>query len=73
MLKGGKMHERYNPYHPNYILSIGAYIGWFLGGFDGLLYAHSVAFCSNSDYITGLTVAILHKKLSSSTGFKGYF
>ncbi|PRR78432.1 Holin family protein [Clostridium liquoris] len=50
---------------------IGAYIGWFLGGFDGLLYA-LVAFVV-LDYITGLMVAILEKKLSSSIGFKGIF
>ena len=51
--------------------AIGAYIGWFLGGFDGLLYA-LVAFVV-LDYITGLMVAILEKKLSSSIGFKGIF
>ena len=50
---------------------IGAYIGWFLGGFDGLLYA-LVAFVV-LDYITGLMVAVLEKKLSSSIGFKGIF
>ena len=52
-------------------VAIGAYIGWFLGGFDGLLYA-LVAFVV-LDYITGLMVAILDKKLSSSIGFKGIF
>ena len=51
--------------------AIGAYIGWFLGGFDGLLYA-LVAFVV-LDYITGLMVAVLEKKLSSSIGFKGIF
>ena len=51
--------------------AIGAYIGWFLGGFDGLLYA-LVAFVV-LDCITGLMVAILEKKLSSSIGFKGIF
>ena len=50
---------------------IGAYIGWFLGGFDSLLYA-LVAFVV-LDYITGLMVAVLEKKLSSSIGFKGIF
>ena len=52
-------------------VAIGAYIGWFLGGFDGLLYA-LVAFVV-LDYITGLMVAVLEKKLSSSIGFKGIF
>ena len=51
--------------------AIGGYIGWFLGGFDGLLYA-LVAFVV-LDYITGLMVAVLEKKLSSSIGFKGIF
>lgn len=51
--------------------AIGAYIGCFLGGFDGLLYA-LVAFVV-LDYITGLMVAVLEKKLSSSIGFKGIF
>ena len=51
--------------------AIGGYIGWFLGGFDGLLYA-LVAFVI-IDYITGVMVAVLEKKLSSSIGFKGIF
>jgi toxin secretion/phage lysis holin len=51
--------------------AIGGYIGWFLGGFDGLLYA-LVAFVV-IDYITGIMVAILEKKLSSNIGFKGIF
>ena len=50
---------------------MGGYIGWFLGGFDGLLYT-LVAFVI-IDYITGVMVAILEKKLSSSIGFKGIF
>lgn len=51
--------------------AIGGYIGWFLGGFDGLLYA-LVAFVV-IDYITGFMVGILEKKLSSNIGFKGIF
>ncbi len=51
--------------------AIGGYIGWFLGGLDGLLYA-LVAFVV-ADYITGLMAAFLEKKLSSSVGFKGIF
>lgn len=51
--------------------AIGGFIGWFLGGFDGLLYA-LVAFVA-TDYITGLMVGIIEKKLSSSVGFKGIF
>jgi toxin secretion/phage lysis holin len=51
--------------------AIGGYIGWFLGGFDGLVYS-LVAFVV-IDYITGLMVAVLEKKVSSSIGFKGIF
>lgn len=51
--------------------TIGGFVGWFLGGFDGLLYA-LVAFVA-IDYITGLMVGIIEKKLSSSVGFKGIF
>ena len=51
--------------------AIGGYIGYFLGGFDGLIYA-LVAFVV-IDYSTGLMVAIIEKKLSSSIGFRGIF
>lgn len=49
----------------------GGYIGYFLGGFDGLIYA-LVAFVV-IDYITGLMAAIIEKKLSSEIGFRGIF
>lgn len=49
--------------------AIGGVIGWYLGGFDGFLYA-LVAFVV-ADYITGVLVATVEKKLSSSVGFKG--
>jgi len=49
----------------------GGYIGWFLGGCDGLIYA-LVTFVV-IDYITGLMVAVLEKKLSSEIGFRGIF
>ncbi|MCM3761027.1 phage holin family protein [Alkalihalobacillus oceani] len=51
--------------------AIGGYIGWFLGGFDGLIYALIVFVAI--DYMTGLMVAVLDKKLSSRVGFKGIF
>ncbi|MDR5586045.1 phage holin family protein [Clostridium aquiflavi] len=51
--------------------AVGAYAGWFLGGFDGFLYA-LVAFVA-VDYITGLMAAVLEKKLSSEIGFRGIF
>ena len=50
---------------------IGVYVGWFIGGFDELLYA-LIAFVV-IDYITGIMVGIIEKKLSSSIGFRGIF
>ena len=49
--------------------AIGGGLGWFLGGWDGFLYA-LLAFIV-IDYITGLMCAALDKKLSSEVGFKG--
>ena len=49
--------------------AIGGWLGYFLGGCDGLLYA-LIAF-TVVDYITGVMCAIVDKKLSSSVGFKG--
>jgi len=49
--------------------AIGGWLGWFLGGCDGLLYA-LIAFAV-VDYITGVMCAIADKKLSSEVGFKG--
>lgn len=51
--------------------AIGGAVGWFLGGFDGFLYA-LVAFVV-IDYLTGLMCAVLDKKLSSNIGFRGIF
>lgn len=48
---------------------IGGVLGWFLGGFDTLIYA-LIAFVS-IDYITGVWLAVLEKKVSSDIGFKG--
>lgn len=53
------------------LTAIGGYVGWFIGGFDGLTYA-LLAFVV-IDYISGVMVAIIEKKLSSSIGFKGIF
>ena len=50
---------------------IGGWLGWFLGGCDGLLYA-LLAFVA-IDYITGIMCAVVEKKLSSEVGFKGIF
>jgi toxin secretion/phage lysis holin len=48
---------------------IGGWLGYFLGGCDGLLYA-LLAFVV-IDYITGVMCAIADKNLSSEVGFKG--
>ncbi len=48
---------------------IGGWLGWFLGGCDGLLYA-LLAFVV-VDYITGIMCAINDHSLSSEVGFKG--
>ena len=50
---------------------IGGWLGWFLGGCDGLFYA-LLAFVV-IDYITGIMCAVVDKKLSSEVGFKGIF
>ncbi len=49
--------------------AIGGWLGYFLGGCDGLLIA-LVAFVV-IDYITGVMCATVDKKLSSEVGFKG--
>ena len=49
--------------------AIGGFIGWFLGGCDGLLYA-LLAFVV-IDYITGVMCAIENHDLSSEIGFHG--
>lgn len=49
--------------------AIGGWLGHFLGGCDGLLYA-LIAFVV-IDYITGVMCAVADKKLSSEVGFKG--
>ena len=49
--------------------AIGGWLGYFLGGFDGLLYALLVFVIL--DYITGVMCAVADKKLSSQVGFNG--
>ena len=41
-------------------MAVGGWLGWFMGGCDGLLY-----------YLTGVMCAISDKTLSSNVGFKG--
>lgn len=49
--------------------ALGGFLGWFLGGADGFLYA-LIAFVV-IDYATGVLCAIADKNLSSEVGFKG--
>lgn len=51
------------------IAAIGGWLGYFLGGMDGLLTALIVFMAI--DYVTGLMCAVVDKKLSSAIGFKG--
>ena len=47
----------------------GGWLGYFLGGCDGLLLA--LVLFAVADYITGGMCAVADKKLSSEVGFKG--
>ena len=51
------------------VAAIGGWLGYFLGGMDGLMIALIVFMAL--DYITGLMCAVIDKKLSSAVGFKG--
>lgn len=51
--------------------AVGGWLGWFLGGCDGLLYA--LILFVVCDYITGVMCAVSDKKLSSEVGFKGIY
>ena len=53
------------------ITAIGGWLGYALGGMDGLLIALVVVIAL--DYITGVMCAIIDRKLSSAVGFKGIF
>ena len=48
---------------------VGGFMGWFLGGLDGFLYA-LIMFVA-IDYLTGLMAAYVQKKISSEVGFRG--
>ena len=49
--------------------ALGGWLGYFVGGMDGMLIALIVFMVL--DYITGLMCAVMDKKLSSSVGFRG--
>ena len=51
------------------ITLLGGWLGYFVGGWDGMLIALVVLMAL--DYITGVMCAIADHKLSSSVGFKG--
>ena len=51
------------------VAALGGWLGYFLGGMDGLMIALIVFMVL--DYITGLMCAVSDKKLSSAVGFKG--
>lgn len=48
---------------------IGGFMGYFLGGFDGFIYALVVFVVV--DYLTGVMAAVIKKEVSSEVGFKG--
>lgn len=50
-------------------LTVGAFLGAFLGGMDGLLIA--LIWFVVIDYVTGVIAAAVTKTLNSATGFKG--
>lgn len=49
--------------------AVGGWLGWFLGGCDGLILA--LVLFAVLDYVTGVMCAISDHKLSSAVGFKG--
>jgi len=49
--------------------TVGGFLGWFLGGLDGLVYALIALICV--DYITGILRGISEKKLNSQIGARG--
>lgn len=53
------------------LAAVGAWLGWFLGGMDGLIYAMLVFVIA--DYVTGVMCAISDRRLSSEIGYKGIF
>ena len=49
--------------------TVGGFLGWFVGGFDGMLYALIALMVA--DYVTGVMCAIADRTLSSAVGFSG--
>lgn len=58
--------------HLKFIVSgVGGYLGWLLGGVDRFLYVLVVFVIV--DYITGVMLAVLERRVSSDIGFRGIF
>lgn len=53
------------------VTALGGFLGWYLGGVDGFL--HALIVFVVLDYITGVAIAAMERKLSSEVGFKGIF
>nr|WP_307989818.1 phage holin family protein [uncultured Niameybacter sp.] len=51
--------------------AIGGFLGWYVGGVDGFMYALLTFVVV--DYLTGMMVAVIERRLSSQVGFKGIF
>ena len=51
------------------VTALGGWLGYFLGGLDGLMIALIVLM--TLDYLSGVMCAIIDRKLSSAVGFKG--
>ena len=51
------------------VTALGGWLGYFLGGADGLLIALAVLMAL--DYVTGVLCAVSDRKLSSAVGFRG--
>ena len=53
------------------ITAVGGWLGYFVGGVDGLMTALFVLMVL--DYVTGVMCAVIDRELSSSVGFRGIF
>ena len=53
------------------ITAVGGWLGYFVGGVDGLMTALLVLMVM--DYVTGVMCAVIDRELSSSVGFRGIF
>ena len=51
------------------VAGLGAWLGWFLGSYDGFIYA--LVALVTIDYITGVMRAFVEKQLSSEIGVRG--